>query len=145
MENDPSPGQPIAVGDALRAGRRRARVAQILTAGSMVVALSASAHAAAPVDTLPSVTDDFGGVVQEQDVALVFGYLRGALSAAVTGREPPSVGPLVERADAIGKELARRSAISGRVVLDAIENAVRESLKETPRLPPASPLQRTGY
>jgi hypothetical protein len=98
-----------------------------------------------PRDSLPPAAEYFEGVVQEEDVSLVFGYLREALRAAIAGREPPPVEPLLERADAIGDALAKRGAMAGLAVLDAIENAVRESLKETPRLPPARQLQRMRY
>ena len=144
MHNDLRLGKSIAVGHGCRAERTQ-RVAKVLTAGSIVVALSAPAYAGPPLDALPPAADYFAGVVQEPDVNLVFSYLREALSAAVSGREPPPVEPLIERADAIGGELARRGAMAGRAVLDAIENAVRESLKDTPRPPPASPLQRMRY
>jgi hypothetical protein len=145
MHNDHRLGKPIAVGHGRRAERRNKRVAKVVTAGSIVVALSASAYAGPPLDALPPAADYFAGVVQEQDVSLVFGYLREALRAAVSGGEPPPAEPLIERADAIGNELVKRGAMAGRAVLDAIENAVRESLKDTPRLPPTSPLQRIRY
>ncbi|HUP93665.1 MAG TPA: hypothetical protein VM164_02070 [Burkholderiales bacterium] len=141
MHKDPTPGKPIAAGCTGRPARGRKRVVRMVTASSIVIALVAPAHATSPLDGLPPAADYFAGVVQEQDVSLVFSYLREALSAAVTGREPPPAEPLIERADAIGNELAKRGASVGRAVLDAIERAVRENLREAPRLPPGSPPQ----
>ena len=140
-----TPGKAIAAGRMGRAARGHKRVLGMVTASAIVVALSAPVHATSPVDGLPPAADYFAGVVQEQDVSLFFSYLREALSAAVAGREPPPAEPLIERADAIGNELARRGVMTGWAVLDAIEKSVRESLRDTPRLPPASPLQRMRY
>jgi hypothetical protein len=73
-----------------------------------------------------------GGLVQERDVTLVFGYLREALSAAVEGRDviPPPPEELTQRAEVLGDGMKRRGAAVGRALLDAIESAVRERLPE---------------
>jgi len=109
------------------------------------VTLSASAYAHEPRGPLGE--SIFGGIVQERDVGLVFGYLREALSAAVEGREAAPPSELVERAESMGEELKRRGAAAGRAVLDAIEQSVREGMRDIPRsappaLPPSSTYQR---
>ena len=97
------------------------------------VAFAASAQSTEPAPSLPAVPEVFAGVVQEDDVSVLFAYLREALNAAMAGREPPSPQPLLDRSGAIGEEFARRGAIAGRAVLDAIEKALRENLRDTPR------------
>jgi len=97
------------------------------------VALSSSAHATdrdAPPAAGPA--DVFGGIVQERDVSLIFGYFREALSAAVEGRDviPPPPEELIQRAEVLGGEMKRRGAAAGRAILDAIEGAVRERLRD---------------
>ena len=145
MHKDHTPGKPIAAGRRGRPARGHSRVVRIVAASAIGVGLSAPVHAASPLDGLPPAADYFAGVVQEQDVGLFFSYLREALSAAVAGREPPPAEPLIERADVIGNELARRGAMVGLAALDAIERAVRENLRDTPRLPPPRPPQRMQY
>ena len=83
-----------------------------------------------------------GGIVQERDVGLVFDYLRQALQAAVDGREAPPPEELVQRAEAIGDEMKRRGAAAARAVIDAIEQSVREGMREPRRLPPSNSPQR---
>ena len=145
MNKDHAPGKPIATGRMGRPARRYERVVRIVTASAIGVALSAPLHAALAFDGLPPAEDYFAGVVQEQDVGLFFSYLREALSAAVTGRQPPPAEPVIERAEVIGNELAKRGVMAGWAVLDAIEKSVRDRLRDKPRLPPASPLQRMQY
>jgi hypothetical protein len=77
-----------------------------------------------------------GGIVQERDIGLVFGYLREALSAAIEGREAAPPDELARRAESIGEELKRRGAAAARDVLDAIERSVREGVRETPQSSP---------
>jgi hypothetical protein len=102
---------------------------------------SAQAHdpqrePAAPIDSI------FAGLIQEQDVALAMRYLRDALDAALEGREPPPADALIQRGEVIANEVKRRGAASARSVLDAIEDILRESVREEPRLPPSSPMRR---
>jgi hypothetical protein len=75
----------------------------------------------------------FGGIVQEKDVGLFFDYLRNALQAAVDGREAQPPEELVQRAEAIGEEVKRRGAAAARAVIDAIEQSVREGMREPGR------------
>ena len=145
MHKDHTPGKAIAAARMGGRAREHQRVVRLVTASAIVVALAAPVHAASPFDGLPPAEDYFAGVVQEQDVSLFFSYLREALSAVVTGRQPPRAEPLIERAEIIGNDLAKRGVMAGWAVLDAIEKSVLDSLRDTPRLPPASPLQRMHY
>lgn len=114
---------------------------RMTTAGLLGLALSAPAYANEPY-VLPG-DSLLGGIVQERDVGLVFGYLREALGAAIEGREGSPPDALSRRAEAIGDELRRRGAAAARGVLDAIERNVREGMREPrPALPPSYPPQR---
>jgi hypothetical protein len=119
---------------------------RVLLTGLVGFALSGPVHAADPSDRVSSAFESFAhGLVLEQDVELVFGYLREALSAAIAGRELPAADVLVQRAEAIGEEARRRAETLGRALLDAIELGVRESIKQPSRSEVARPLQRSGY
>ena len=67
------------------------------------ISLWASPAAAEPNEPVSGAMDSLTrGLVQEQDIDLVFGYLREALGAAVQGREAPPPDELRRRADEIG-------------------------------------------
>jgi hypothetical protein len=95
-------------------------------------------------DARRPVGDSFlGGLVQERDVSLVFDYLRDALKSAMAGREAPPPEELTQRAEVIGDELKRRGAAAARAAIDAIEQSVRDAMREPRALPPpTSPSQR---
>jgi hypothetical protein len=101
-------------------------------------ALTASAHSAGPQERQPLL----GGIVQERDVALVFDYLREALSAAADGREIAPPEELTQRAEAIGAEVKRRGADAARALIDAVEASMREGMREPRRPLSSSPYQR---
>ena len=103
---------------------------------------SISAHAGGS-GALPSLPGNLlGGIIQERDATLVFDYLREALKAGVQGREVQPPEELTQRAQAIGEELKERGATAARAAIDAMEDAVRESLRERDRLPPTDGQQR---
>jgi hypothetical protein len=90
--------------------------------------LCVPAHAAAePLDAaIGAITQ---GLIEERDVDLVFGYLHEAFDGALQGREVAPPAALTQRAEAIGDEAKRRGAVAGHALLDAIERAIRESMK----------------
>ena len=100
------------------------------------LALSAPAHA--HESDVPIMGPLLGGIVQEREVGLVFGYLREALDAAMEGREAAPPQELTQRAEVIGEELKRRGAAAARSILDSVEAAVREGMRE-PRSQPLPP------
>jgi len=62
-------------------------------------------------NAVPPLEAIFSGLVDEQDVALAFGYLRDSLDATLDGRSPaPPPDVLIERGHAITNELNRRGA-----------------------------------
>jgi len=114
----------------------------IAAAALLGLALCSSAYAQDARPPLPEAL--LGGIVQERDVTLVFDYLRDALKAAMQGREAPPPDALTQRAEAIGDELKRRGAVAARAAIDAIEQTVRDAMREPPAHlpPPTSPNQR---
>ena len=111
---------------------------QIILGSVLVLVISGPLHAAGPHEGQPLP----GGIVQEQDVALFFDYLRDAVSAAVEGRpaEPPQA--LTRRAQEIGEEMKRHGAAAARALIDSLESAVREAPREPQRPWGAPPYQR---
>jgi hypothetical protein len=110
------------------------------------LALSAPAYGELSEDRLGPIAESFlTGLVNEEDVSLVFDYLRDAMGATLQGQEPPPPSDgLVRRAEVLRDEAGRRGAVAARALLDEIERSVRESLRERDqRVPPASPGQRT--
>jgi hypothetical protein len=112
----------------------------IHTAALLSFALCVPAHAE-DSRQLPA-SPLLGGIIQEHDVTLAFDYLREALKAGMQGREVEPPKELTQRAQAIGEELKERGATAARAAIDAIEDAVRESLRERDRLPPTDGQQR---
>ena len=116
---------------------------RIIAAVLLGLALCASAYA--HDERHPPAGPLFGGIVQERDIGLVFGYLREALDATIEGREAPPSAEITQRAEEIGGEMKRRGAAAARAFVDVIENTVREGLREpAPRraLPPSTAYQR---
>ena len=112
----------------------------IIAAAFFAFVLCVSARAGDPRQPPPN--PFLGGIIEERDVTLVFDYLRDALKAGMQGRQTEPPKELTQRAEVIGEELKQRGAIAARAAIDAIEDAVRESLRERDRLPPTDGRQR---
>ena len=110
------------------------------------LALAGPAYADTAEDRPGPTAESFlSGLVNEEDVALVFDYLRDAVGATLQGQEPPPPPErLVRRGEVLREEAARRGAVAARALLDEIERSIRESLRErSQRPPPSSPAQRS--
>jgi hypothetical protein len=70
-------------------------------------------------------------VVRDEDVKLLFDYLRTALLAAYEGREAPPPEDLNRRAEAIAAEMKSRGMLAGLLLLTAFETAARQALRES--------------
>jgi hypothetical protein len=116
------------------------RIAVALFAIGLYSSISARAAGSGESPSFPAPL--LGGIIQERDVTLVFDYLRDALKAGMQGRQVEPPKELTQRAEAIGEEVKERGATAARAAIDAIEDAVRESLRERDRLPPADGHQR---
>ena len=108
----------------------------VIVVSAAILALTAPAAHAHERDV--PIGPILGGIVQERDVGLVFDYLREALDAAMEGREAPPPEELTQRAEVIGEALKRRGADAARAILDSVESAVREGMRE-PRAHPLPP------
>jgi len=114
-----------------------------IVAGLTVLMFCASVLAAERDEPRVGVGEShFGGLVEERDVELAFDYLRDAVSAALEGREVRPPDALKQRAEAIAEEMKRRGAAAARAVIDAIEQSVREGLRDPHRQPPTRSYQR---
>ncbi|HZN24637.1 MAG TPA: hypothetical protein VFB75_10450 [Burkholderiales bacterium] len=113
---------------------------RLIAAAFLGLAVFSSAYA--QESRRPSSDSFLGGIVQERDVGLVFDYLRDALNAAMEGRDAPSPDELTRRAEAIGDEVKRRGAAAARAAIDAIEQSVREAMREPRRVTPPTSLQQ---
>jgi len=78
------------------------------------------------------------GRVTEADVQLLFAYLKASLVAAAEGRELPVPPELSQRAEAIGRELELQGVLTGLRLLDALESAAKQAVREALAGPPAS-------
>ena len=126
------------------------RAGSWMAAIAMVAACSFPARAETPPDPFAGLDAQIeallgpralmDGVVTEQDVDLVLNYLKAALLAAASGREPPSDEELARRAEAIRNALAARDTLAGLLLLDALDARARQWLRDAPsgRLPPPS-------
>ena len=85
-----------------------------------------------------------GGIVQERDVDLVFGYLREALNAAIEGREAAPPDELAQRAEAMGEEMKRRGAVAAARAHRRHRAAVREGSASSAAGYRRQPVQRSS-
>ena len=111
-----------------------------LAAGLIGLALAGPAAAHDPVP--PLAASLFEGLVRDSDVDLVFDYLRESARAALRGREAPPPDALNQRAEQVTEELKRRGETAVRILLDALERSVRDSIREQPPRP-QRPTHRT--
>lgn len=86
----------------------------------------------------------FHGMVREDDVALLFDYLRRGVAAAARGDHPPPPDELQRRAEVLGHELRQRGALAALILLGTLEARARDALREPmaprrPLLPPTEP------
>ena len=106
----------------------------VLIAAALLFASFAPAHALDADDPLSAAAGTFvRGLVQEEDVSLLFGYFREALTAAAEGRDASVPDALTRRAEEIGEHAKQRGVVVGRVLLDAFEASVREIVRDSSR------------
>jgi hypothetical protein len=74
-----------------------------------------------------------GGTVNEADVRKFFDWMRASVLAAAQGREvPPPPEELRQKAETLSRELAAQGALTGLVLLDALEESARRALQKPP-------------
>jgi len=106
-------------------------MSRLILAVIVIFAVSAPARAEHADDPISAAAGSFvRGLVQEEDVSLLFGYFREALAAAAEGRDAPVPDTLTRRAEEIGEQAKQRGAIAGRVLLDAFEASLRSIVRD---------------
>lgn len=109
-----------------------------LPALMLAALLSSAVQAAEPAPAPPDPRQLLGGLVAEDDVALLFAHLRESLRAAAEGREPPPVPEaLNRRLEAAGAELRLRGLDAALTLTRFVEHAVRGAVRELAPPPPA--------
>lgn len=112
-----------------------------------LLALSPAA-AADGLDTLHRLESGeiWRGLAREQDIALLFDYLRSALVSAVEGREAPPVPEALRgRVEAMGQALKARGTLAALALLTTLERRAKQALRDDaprPVLPPTQPFTR---
>jgi hypothetical protein len=107
---------------------------------AFAASISAPARAEPPAPLTPEAL--LGGLVQENDVSLMFSYVRDAFRAALRGQDAQPPYELQRRADEIGYELKRRGAIAGDMLINEIERSMRDELRQRPAIPSSDYRQR---
>ena len=101
-----------------------------------VAALSAPVHAAerepvAGQEYLLTPQLLLGGLVNENDVSLLFAHLRASMLATAEGREPPPMpAALNQRMETAGGELRVRGTLIGIALSQVMERAVRDAVRD---------------
>jgi hypothetical protein len=109
------------------------RTLLILMLGTMLPATTLAAEPVPPahVEVSPELRMLLGGLVTEGDVAQLFAHLRASMRATAEGRQPPPFPEaLGKRLEAAGSELQVRSLITGMVLTQFVERAVRDAVRE---------------
>ena len=103
-------------------------------AAALLLACLVCGSAAAAPPEIPDVMDPrvlLHALVDEQQVAAVFEYLRNALIAAAEGREGPVPELLRRELDRIDADLKLRGTLAGLLMLKSLEAEIRQLLRDT--------------
>ena len=79
------------------------------------------------------------GLVSEEQVGVLFDYLRSALIAAAEGREGPVPEVLRREIDRIDADVKLRGTLAGLLLLKSLEAEVKELVRSPGRAAPPSP------
>lgn len=72
-----------------------------------------------------------GRMLTEENLSLLFGFLRQSIDAAAHGRTPPQPPPeLAKRMEEAEQRLRKDGAAAGLSMLDVLEGEIRRSLRE---------------
>ena len=117
-----------------------------LCASFLVVSPAPADDGRAALNRLES-GEPWRGFVREQDLSLLFDYLRAALVAASEDREaPPVPQELTGRVEAIGQALKAEGTLAALALLATLERRAKRALRDVPAprpmLPPKPPATR---
>ena len=119
-----------------------------LVAGALASAPAALAYDDYAYDPKPAARDESRALaaLSEQDVTLLFDYLRAAVAAAAAGRDPDPLPPeLRERVAALGAELKARGTLAALLVLSTLEQELQSLARRAARRTTDAPPHRSVY
>jgi hypothetical protein len=123
---------------------RRLAIALLIGVFLSLPATAQERGVAAKLDALMDPQALIAGLLTENDVSLVFAYVRASLLASVAGKpaEPPE--ELTRRAEQVGRDLQLRGTLLGIALLSVLESHAKEALREAqaPRRPAAPPAEQ---
>jgi len=80
------------------------------------------------------------GIVNEDDVTLLFDHVRASILAASQGREaPPPPEAFARRAEEIAGEVKVRGTAASLILLNAFEGVARQVVRDLLAAPPSTP------
>jgi hypothetical protein len=123
------------------------RLYPLLIVAALGAALAAPAHAQqekridpfSQLDALFSSGALVRGVVNEDDVTLLFDHVRASILAASQGREAPPPEALGRRAEEIATEVKVRGTAASLILLNAFEGVARQVVRDLLAAPPSTP------
>ena len=124
------------------------RLYPLLIVAALGAVLAAPAHAQqekridpfSQLDALFSSGALVRGVVNEDDVTLLFDHVRASILAASQGREaPPPPEALGRRAEEIATEVKVRGTAASLILLNAFEGVARQVVRDLLAAPPSTP------
>jgi hypothetical protein len=109
-------------------------------------ALPAAAQQRDPLATLEAIGPDIllQGVIREEDVSLLFDYLRQSRGAAARGETPQESEAFKRRKEEIKRELGVRGRVLADVLMSAAEQAAKEAVREAIRDAVRDSMRRRG-
>jgi hypothetical protein len=113
-------------------------VAAMLVLSLSLEAPVAQAQNRDPFERLESLNPEtlFRGIIREDDVSLLFRYLREQMIASARGEEAEPSETMKRRSEQIQRELGARGAVVANAFLSAFEQALKDAVREGFRDPP---------
>jgi hypothetical protein len=99
---------------------------------SMALSQTAIAQQRDPFERLETIHPEvlFKGLVREEDVSLMFNYLRESMAATARGEEPRESEAVKRRSEEIQREMAVRGTVLIGALLSAFESAAKQAIRE---------------
>ncbi|HZV55000.1 MAG TPA: hypothetical protein VFF82_08670 [Rhodocyclaceae bacterium] len=108
---------------------RRPLVLPLATAASLFLSLPIRAETVDPIEAASNRI--VGNILSEQNLSLIFGLLRQSLTAAAEDKPAPDLpAEISARFETAGKEMQREMGSASVLLLDRIEQDMRESLRD---------------
>jgi hypothetical protein len=104
--------------------------------GAIVAGIALSQSVAAqerdPFERFDAINPEvlFKGIIREDDVSLLFSYVRESMAATARGEEPRESEAITRRTEEIQREVAARGSVLASVLLSALESAAKQMVRE---------------